>query len=234
MATTPPATERKVRFSSRGPDAVTLEGLLGTADVALPRPAAVLCHPGMQGQTGMEYPVIAACSAELHRAGFVTLRFNFRGVQGSKGQRSSGQREVDDVLGAIGRIRQLDEVDASQIYLVGNSFGAWMATEAAAQDPHVAGLACIVLPLALLPLPPDYLSWDRRPKLFIAAEHDAFCPLAQLQSLFDQWATPKKLSVLAGSDHFLGIGPSQDRVNRAREVAGTASTWPQRTCARKQ
>jgi alpha/beta superfamily hydrolase len=182
----------------------------------------------------MEYPVIAACSAELRRAGFVTLRFNFRGVQGSKGRRSDGQREVDDLLGAIDKIRELDEVDALQVYLVGNSFGAWMAVEAAAQDSDVAGLACIVLPLALLPSPPNYLAWDRRPKLFIAAEHDAFCPLVQLRGLFNQWAAPKELSVLAGSDHFLGIGPSQDRVNRAYEVAEIVATWLQRTCAGKR
>jgi hypothetical protein len=226
MATT--ATERKVRFPSRGLETVTLEGLLGKPKPGPRHPAAVLCHPGMQGQTGMEYPVMAACSTELQRAGFVTLRFNFRGVQGSEGRRSGGQREAKDVLGALDIVHELDEVDASRVYLVGNSFGAWMAVEAAAHDGRVAGLACIVLPVALLPSPPDYLQHDHRPKLFVAAEHDAFCPLDRLQGLFDQWAPPKELNVIAGSDHFLGIGPSLDSVNRASEVAEAVVTWLQR------
>ncbi len=228
MAATPTAAERRVRFSSRGRDAVTLQGLLATSNAGVRRPAVVLCHPGLQGQTGMEYPVIAACSAELHRAGFVTLRFNFRGVQGSTGQRSGGHHEVNDVLGALDLVSERDDVDASQVYILGNSFGAWMAVEATAQDERVAGLACIVLPLALLPRPPSYLRHDCRPKLFVAAEHDAFCPLDKLHDLFEQWAPPKELSVIAGSDHFLGIGPSLDRVNRAHEIAQTVAAWLQR------
>jgi len=229
MATIPTATERKVHFRARGPNPVTLEGLLGMPEAGKRHPAAVLCHPGMQGQTGMEYPVIAACGAALRRSGLATLRFNFRGVQGSDGQRGAGQNEVDDVLGALDMVRELDELDASQVYLVGNSFGAWMAAEAAAKDEWVAGLACIVLPLALLPSPPEYLCHDDRPKLFIAAGHDACCPLDKLQDLFDRWAPPKELSVIADSDHFLGIGPSLDRVNRAPEVAETVAAWLQRT-----
>ena len=47
----------------------------------------------------MEYPVIAACSVALQEAGFVTVRFNFRGVQGSEGNRSGGLYEPRDVQG---------------------------------------------------------------------------------------------------------------------------------------
>jgi len=206
---------------------VLLEGLLGRHQTGRPHPAVVLCHPGMQGQTGMEYSVIAACQAGLHSAGFVTLRFNFRGVQESAGQRSNGQHEMNDVLGALDALLELENVDPSHLYLVGNSFGAWMAAEATARDERVAGLACVVLPLALLPKPPDWLRLDPRPKLLVAAEHDAFCQLGELQRLFEQWAPPKELIVIAGSDHFLGIGPSRDGANRAGEVAQSVTRWLQ-------
>lgn len=217
--------EAGVRFASTGTPPVMLEGLLGSLDDGTKHPAVVLCHPGIYEQTGMEYPVVAACTAALHQAGFVTLRFNFRGVQGSTGRRSGGQHEPHDVLGAAQFLRQRPDVDWEQVYLLGNSFGAWMALEAARQDQDAAGLVCIVLPLSLLQSTVDDLRHDRRPKLFVAAEHDQFCDLGALQEAYRQWAEPKDLIVLQGSDHFLGIGPSADSVDRAPQIAGYVASW---------
>jgi len=219
------AVETSVRFPSAGTPSVALEGLLGTVADKVKHPAAVLCHPGSQGQTGMEYPVIAACSAALQEAGFVTLRFNFRGVQGSEGNRSGGLYEPRDVQGAVHFLFERNDVDPSHVYLIGNSFGAWMVLEAAREDERVAGIVCIVLPLAYLPSPPEHLRHDRRPKLFIAAERDQLCGLDAFKALYRQWATPKDLIVLVGSDHFLGIGPSADPVNRATQIAEAVASW---------
>jgi hypothetical protein len=179
----------------------------------------------------MEYPVIAACGAALQQAGFVTLRFNFRGVQGSSGSRSGGMHETRDVHGAVCFLLERNDVDPSHVYLVGDSFGAWMVLEAVREDERVAGMVCIVVPLALLPSPPDHLRHDHRPKIFIAAEHDQFCDLDAFKALYCQWATPKDLIVLAGSDHFLGIGPSADPVNRAAQIAEAVASWLRRTAA---
>jgi alpha/beta superfamily hydrolase len=229
VSPTRPTLETSVRFPSAGGPSVALEGLLGTFGHGAKHPAAVLCHPGGQGQTGMEYPVIAACSAALQQAGFVTLRFNFRGVQGSGGSCSGGLHETRDVHGAVRFLMERNDVDPSHVYLVGDSFGAWMILEAAREDERVAGMVCIVLPLALLPSPPEHLRHDRRPKFFIAAEHDQFCDLDAFKALYRQWATPKDLIVLAGSDHFLGIGPSADPVNRAAQIAEAVVSWLCRT-----
>ncbi len=217
--------EAGVRFASTGTPVMILEGLLGSLNDGAKHPAVVLCHPGILDQTGMEYPVVAACTAALHQAGFVTLRFNFRGVQGSTGQRSGGQHEPHDVLGAVHFLRQRPDVDRSRVYLLGNSFGAWMALEAARQDADAAGLVCIVLPLSLLQSRADDLRHDRRPKLFVAAEHDQFCDFQTLRTVYRQWAAPKELIVLEGSDHFLGIGPSADSVNRAPQIAEYVASW---------
>ncbi len=217
--------EASVCFASTGAPTVMLEGRLGSLDDGAKRPAVVLCHPGIHEQTGMEYPVVAACAVALYQAGFVTLRFNFRGVQGSTGQRSGGRDEPHDVLGATQFLRQRADVDPSQVYLLGNSFGAWMALEAACQDQDAAGLVCIVLPLSLLQSRVYDLRHDRRPKLFIAAEYDQFCDLKTLRTAYREWAEPKDLIVLKGSDHFLGIGPSIDPVNRAQQIAQDVSSW---------
>jgi alpha/beta superfamily hydrolase len=217
--------EAGVRFPSTGTLPVMLEGWLGSLDDGAKHAAVVLCHPGIQEQTGMEYPIISACTAALHQASFVTLRFNFRGVQGSTGQRSGGRHEPHDVLGAFQFLCQQPGVDRGRVYLLGNSFGAWMALEAARQDETAAGLVCIVFPLSLVPSMADDLRHDRRPKLFVAAEHDQFCDLQTLRTAYQEWAEPKDLIVLKGSDHFLGIGPSADSVNRAPQIAADVASW---------
>ena len=163
------------------------------------------------------------------QAGLVTLRFNFRGVQGSQGQRTGGLHEPDDVRGAVTFMVNRMDVDSSRLYLVGDSFGAAMALQALRDDERVAGVACIVLPLGLLQTEPVYLRSDRRPKFFVVAEHDQFCDLDTFTSLYKGWAAPKDMLVLAGSDHFLGVGPSTDPVNRSREIASAVVDWVRRT-----
>jgi len=230
---TKPTFETSVRFPSVGVSPISLEGLLGTLDDGAKHPGVVLCHPGGQGQTGLEYPVIAACAAALHQVGFVTLRFNFRGVQGSGGRRSGGLYEPSDVHGAIGLLRERPDVDPALIYLLGDSFGASMILEAAHEDERIAGMVCIVLPLAHLPSPPDFLQHDHRAKLFFAAEHDQLCDLDSLVVAYEQWAGPKDLIVLRGSDHLLGIGPSADPVDRTTQIADAVTSWLGRMCLRQ-
>jgi len=222
-----PATtsEAPVRFYSAGQQVVELEGLLGSFGDAVQRPAVVLCHPGIEGQVGMEYPVIAACARSLQGAGFVTLRFNFRGVQGSGGPRTAGLHEVGDVLGALALVFKHSDVDGSRVYLVGNSFGAWMVLEAVRQTQRVAGMACIVAPLNLMPGEPRHLRHDPRPKLFVVAERDQFCDLDLFRAAYGNWAEPKDMIVLSGSDHFLGIGPSSDSVDRSSTIAEAVASW---------
>jgi hypothetical protein len=41
-----------------------------------------------------------------------------------------------------------------------------------------------------------------------------------------QWAEPKELIMLRGSDHFLGIGPATaDPVNRSAQIAQAVTAW---------
>jgi len=223
--------ETSVQFPSAGRASCQLRGLLGTFDDGAVHPAAVLCHPGGHGQTGMEYPVIAACCAALQQIGFITLRFNFRGVQGSQGKRTGGLRESDDVLGAMSFLRERQDVDRSQVYLVGDSFGAAMILEAARTDQQVAGIVCIVLPLDLLPAAPDHLQHDHRPKLFIVAERDQFCDLEAFMALYQSWAAPKDVTVLEGTDHFLGIGSSDDTEDCSVRISQVVASWLDRICA---
>src|SRR5262249_12128586 len=99
--------------------------------------AAVLCHPHPPFGGRMDTPLLLALDDALHRAGWSTVRFNFRGLDGSEGIPTGGQEEHRDVQAVVGWARACG---ARGVALVGYSFGALMAARAIADGAAV--IAC--------------------------------------------------------------------------------------------
>ena len=140
--------EKKIYFYS-GPG-LKLTGFLSVPtdyDRAAGRlPGVVLCH----GPGGYNNPeavsrdtLMPAVSEWLNKAGFVALRFSYRGVGESEGPeyRLIPLEQVEDIRNAITFIQQQEEVDASRIGLFGAATGG-------AHVSYVAGIdqraKCIV------------------------------------------------------------------------------------------
>ena len=87
----------------------------------------------------------------LSENGFVTIRYDKRGVGQSGGNFTSAglydfARDAESVFNYL---KSRKEVDSSQIFLVGHSYGGKVATIVASQHPEVAGLvllACVASP----------------------------------------------------------------------------------------
>ncbi|PWB34855.1 alpha/beta hydrolase [Pseudomonas sp. SDI] len=95
-------------------------------DVADARGMVLLCHPNpVQGGT-MTNKVVSMLQRTARDAGYVTLRFNYRGVGASAGSHDMGSGEVDDAEAAarwlLAHHRQLP------LTLMGFSFGGFVAT----------------------------------------------------------------------------------------------------------
>ena len=154
---------------------VTLEGLYhrGEAD-----PPVVLAPPHPRFGGSMDAPVVAEVAWAVTRAGHATLRFNYRGVGASQGTRSSERDAVD--LGAA--IRHLEETaGASHVALVGYSYGAVVAAEAAASRRDVVALILISPPTAAFDLAPLLAaacarSGGQRSGLLVTGARDAIAP----------------------------------------------------------
>lgn len=181
---------RSVLF--RGP-AGELEGLWKEAPVAR-RGAAVFAHPHPLHGGTMHNKVVYRAVQELTRAGFATLRFQFRGVGLSAGRYDAGRGEVDDVRAAF------DEAESHAglpLLAGGFSFGAAMALRAADGDPRVSAFLGLGLPVAtesgrLLPRPSV-------PALFVVGERDAFGPPDELERFVGGAA---RVVAIPGADHF--------------------------------
>jgi len=171
------------------------------------RGAVVLAHPHPLHGGSLDNAVIFHADRELNRAGWTTLRFNFRGVGGSEGVHDDGRGEVDDVGFAASWLRGLAE--AAPLVLVGYSFGSWCALEHAVREPSIAGLVAIGLPVRLRPV--TDLERLHRPFAVVQGGHDEFGTPDEVRPLVQRADPPGRLRVIEGASHLFA--------GRARDAA---------------
>jgi len=138
-------TAEKIWFCAR--DGVRLEGLEQTPFAARRSPAVVITHSHpLQAGGHMYAHVLRAVASELVQRGFVVLRFNFRGVQGSAGAFGDGRDELHDVGGAVDYLRARPHIAPDNIALFGYSFGSRVCLPYAAGDARIRAVAALGMP----------------------------------------------------------------------------------------
>jgi len=195
------ATET-IMFTSA--DGLSLEGRIALPEAA-PRGGVVLCHPHPQYGGSMSSKLIPALQRALVTDGWAALRFNFRGVGRSEGAYDDGVGEVDDVLGALTRIREAAPEPAT---VVGWSFGALVGLNAVARDGAVPCYVGVAPPVrramtGQLPLPAmaELDRWQAR-SLIVCGTEDPFCRPEDAEELARHLPPPFEVRVVERADHF--------------------------------
>jgi len=189
-----------------------LEAALRTATPA--RAAAVVAHPHPLHGGTLHHPVVFHTDRELNQAGFATLRFNFRGTGASDGDHDDGRGEVKDVSHAASWLGGV--APGRPLLLVGYSFGALCSLRHAAENPQVAGLIAIGLPVRLYPV--DEVDRLDLPIAVVQGSEDRFGAPDEIRSRVAGARHPVDLRVIDGADHFF-----PDRAAEvARAVVGAA------------
>jgi alpha/beta superfamily hydrolase len=101
-------------------------------------------------------------------------------------------------------LRAQPGIDWAHLYLVGYSFGAWVALRYAVTDERIQGYVGIGFPAGRMleqPTPPAITAYAR-PKLFLTGDADELTPLPTLRDFVAGLAEPKTLHVLRAADHF--------------------------------
>ncbi len=178
------------KFSISGP-AGALEGVAHLPDAA-PRAIAVIAHPLPTMGGTMENKVVTTLAKTFAELGFVTLRFNFRGVGASEGAFDGGDGEVEDVLAVVHHARH--QYGSLPLILSGFSFGGYVQAHAA-QRLHTHHLVMVAPAVGRYSMP--HVPHNT---LLIHGEQDEVVPLADVL----QWARPQHLPVvvLPGAEHF--------------------------------
>lgn len=122
MVTEFPLLKRETPISIDGPAGV-LEGLYFEQPDA--RGLALICHPNPAKGGTMLNKVVSTLQRTARDAGYITLRFNFRGVGGSVGTHDMNMGEVDDAEAAL-RWLQAQHPELP-LTLLGFSFGGFVA-----------------------------------------------------------------------------------------------------------
>jgi dipeptidyl aminopeptidase/acylaminoacyl peptidase len=126
--------ERPVSFNSAG---ATLRGTLHVPyDGGARRPGIVTCHGFGGSSSGAGHPELGRA---LERAGYVVLRFDFRGCGASDGERGRVicLEEVEDLRNAVTFLQAQEGVDPERIGVIGASLGGAVAVYGAATDQRL-------------------------------------------------------------------------------------------------
>lgn len=167
------------------------------ADGAPPRAGMVLCHPHPQFGGTMRSLVISALFDALPRAGVECLRFNFRGVEGSGGEYTSGDAERLDARAAVADLsHRLPE--GVPLVLAGWSFGADIALSCS--DSAIAGWLLVACPLRFAS-EPELVTADARPKYVVLAQHDEYRDAEEVARDVAGWQNAES-HVVGGASHF--------------------------------
>lgn len=190
-----------IAFYSGGRKKIELEGILSfPADGgAKSAPGAAVCHPHPALGGDMNNGVVLAVCRAAERRGIVTLRFNFRGVGGSGGEFSNGEREREDAKAALDVLRHWHTVDRRRLGAVGYSLGAAVMLDGLRDMKRASAIALIAPTLAALRNP--RFAKDKRPKLIIAGSQDRVAPSAQIQRVLDGCRQPVRFHEIQGADH---------------------------------
>lgn len=181
---------------------VHVDGPAGRIACIVDRPAAatpvrgvvVVCHPHPLHGGTMDNKVVQTLTRAFLQLGFASVRFNYRGVDGSDGAWDEGRGEVDDALAVI----EAQRAAGLPLALGGFSFGGYVAAQAAHRLAGSAPVERLVLvgpatrSFSVPEVPAD--------TVVVHGESDEVVPLA---ATFD-WARPQSLPVivLPGVGHF--------------------------------
>ncbi len=174
-----------------------IAGPVGNIECAIDAPAgtarglALVCHPHPQHGGTMDNKVVQTLARAFVQLGYISLRFNFRGIGTSQGTWDEGRGEVDDALAALAAHR----TPGQPLLLAGFSFGGYVASQVAQRVPDAEWLVLVAPAVRNFDVAPVSAS-----TLLVHGEADEVVPLAALLD----WARPQQLpvTVLPGAGHF--------------------------------
>ena len=180
--------------------------------VRLPRGIAVVAHPHPLYGGTMNNKVVHTLFKSFLELGFISVKFNFRGVEQSEGELNAGgdigSGEVEDVLavGETAKIRCADRFSAPPpLLLAGFSFGGAVQAYVAQrlQPKTIVLVAPAVQRLHAPPIiHPNAKGSEKVPPrvLIIHGDQDDVVFLASVL----EWAAPQELPVVVvpGAEHF--------------------------------
>ena len=171
-------------------------------DVAEARGAVLICHPNpVQGGT-MLNKVVSTLQRTARDAGYVTLRFNYRGVGQSAGSHDMGAGEVADAEAAAAWLQA--KHPGLPVVLMGFSFGGCVATSLAGrlESAGVALQHLFMIAPAVMRLTSEFPPPQRCPITLVQPDSDEVVDPQLVYEWSDALSRPHELLKVAECGHF--------------------------------
>jgi len=159
----------------------------------------VVCHPHPLHAGSLRNTIVFRTARALRAAGLVTLRFNFRGVEGSEGEHDGDGGEAEDAAACLAFLAERHP--RLPLWGAGYSFGARTICELAAERPALMERIVLVAPpIAVY----DCSCLDRiqQPGFLLFGSKDEFGTLAELAQKHSALPARLELHEISGADHF--------------------------------
>lgn len=163
--------------------------------------AVVICHPHPLYGGNMDNMVVTAIADIFFKTGFTTLRFNFRGVGGSKGTYDDGIGEQEDVRSAV---QYLEDNSYTEIWLAGYSFGSKITASVVSNGIQIKDHVMVSPPVNFMSF--EDVSTLPQTGLIITGEQDDFAPPDMVKQHIDKWGIQPEFEVIENGDHFFSAG----------------------------
>ena len=186
-----------VSFETEG---LKFEGVVTQPDDGTgPWPGVVICHPHPLHGGSMDNNVVLALALGLVQDGFVTIRFNFRGVGGSEGEHTKGEQEYQEVLGALDLLKSWPDTN-DKVGLVGYSFGT--SVVAGHEKLHKEAQAIALVSPSFRTVEGTRLKKSKMPLMITTGDRDRLVDSEQLDAELASFDNTPQFKLFDGVDHF--------------------------------
>ena len=186
-----------ISFQTEG---LSFDGVVAQPDDGSgPWPGVVICHPHPLNGGSMDNNVVMALALGLAEEGFVTLRFNFRGVGGSEGEHTNGEKEVQEVLGALDMVKAWPDTN-TKTGLAGYSFGTKVILGHGDLYDEADAIALVSPPFEAIEGTP--LKDSKVPALIVTGGRDRLVDSNQLNAELASFNNSPQFKLFEEVDHF--------------------------------
>ena len=166
-------------------------------------PIALILHPHPRAGGTMNHPVTAQLFLMFMKRGFSVLRFNFRGVGRSQGEFDQGIGELADAATALDWLQTTNPA-ASQCWVAGFDFGAWIGMQLLMRRPETDGFISVSPPTNMYDF--SFLAPCPASGLILHGDADAVVPFAEVEKVVAKLRTQKGIVIdyelVEGGGHF--------------------------------
>jgi hypothetical protein len=151
----------------------------------------------------MNHPVSVQLYHLFMKRGFSVLRFNFRGVGRSQGEFDAGIGELADAATALDWL-QATNPQASQFWVAGYSFGAYIGMQLLMRRPETDGFISVSPPTNMYDF--SFLAPCPASGLILHGQADTIVPPVEVERVVSKLRTQKGIVIdyelIEGANHF--------------------------------